>query len=128
MRMEETKMTNQITYTKTKSGYYIPNITVPECKPIGKYGMMCRSHIKNYRSVFYSMLMMTGKLNDYLHDVDQHAEELKAMLLPKYKAQYGITEQLKADNQMEWVRRMNTVTAQIEEVILNDIVYGGVER
>jgi hypothetical protein len=128
MRMEETKMTNQITYTKTKNGYFIPNLIVPECKPIGKYGMMCRSYIKNHRSVFYSMLMITGKLNDYLYDVDQQAEELKATLLPKYKAKYGITEQLKADNQMEWVRRMNTVTAQIEEVILNNVIYGGVER
>jgi hypothetical protein len=126
--MEEMKMKNEITYTLTESGYYIPNITVPEYKPIGKYGTMCRSYIKNHCSVFYSMLLMTGKLNDYLYDVDQQAEELKAMLLPKYKEQYGITEQLKSNNPMELVQRMNTVNAQIEEVILNDIVYGGVER
>jgi hypothetical protein len=74
------------------------------------------------------MLMMTSELYDYLYDVDQQAEELKAMLLPKYKEQYGITEQLKSNNPMELVQRMNTVNAQIEEVILNDIVYGGVER
>jgi hypothetical protein len=126
--MEEMKMKNGITYTLTESGYYIPNITVPECKPIGKYGMMFRDYIKNHRSIFYSMLLMTGKLNDYLHEVEQQAEALKTTLLPKYKAQYGITEQLKSNNQMEWVQRMNTVNAQIEEVILNDIVYGGVER
>lgn len=110
------------TYT-TVGDYYIPNITVPECKPIGKYGMICRTYLKNNRKVFYDILLMSGKLNDYLYDIDTQANDLRETLLPQYKAKYGVTEQLKADNQMEWVRRMNTIQNQIDEIILNEIIF-----
>ncbi len=110
------------TYTKV-GDYYIPNLTVPECKPIGKYGMICRTYLKNHRKVFYNTLFMSGKLNDYLCDIDRQANELKDNLISKYKAIYGITEHLKADNQMEWVQRMNTIQNQIDEIIFNEIIF-----
>ena len=71
---------------------------------------------------------MKGKLNDYLADIDEQACELKETLLTQYKAQNGVTGQLKADNQMEWVRLMNTIAHQIDEVILSEIIVGGMER
>lgn len=113
-------------YTKV-GDYYIPNLTVPKCKPIGKYGMLCRTYLKNHRKVFYNTLFVSGKLNDYLCNVDRQANELKDNLLPKYKKLYGITEQLKAENPMKWVQLMNTIAQQIDEIILTDIVYGGNE-
>ena len=116
-------MNKEITYTLTDSGYYIPNLTIPESKPIGKYGMLCRSYLKQHRRPFYDTLLMTGRLNDYLADIDMQACELKETLLQQYKAQNGVTEQLKADNQMEWVQLMNTIEHQIDEVILSEIVY-----
>lgn len=81
-------------YTKV-GDYYIPNLTVPECKPIGKYGMLCRTYLKNHRQAFYNTLFMSGKLNDYLYNIDSQANELKDNLLPKYKKLYGVTEHLK---------------------------------
>ena len=68
--------------------------------------------------------MINGKLKDYLQDIDNQAIFLREFLIPKYKAQYGITEKLKAENQMEWVGRMNTINNQVEETILSEIVYG----
>ena len=121
-------MNKEITYTLTDSGYYIPNLTIPENKPIGKYGMLCRSYLKQHRRPFYDTLFMKGKLNDYLADIDEQACELKETLLTQYKAQNGVTEQLKADNQMEWVRLMNTIAHQIDEVVLSEIIVGGTDR
>lgn len=115
------------TYTKV-GDYYIPNLTVPECNPIGKYGMLCRTYLKNHRKTFYNTLFISGKLNEYLVNIDRQANELKNNLLPKYKELYGVTEQLKAENQMEWVQRMNTIAHQIDEMILTDIVYSGNEQ
>lgn len=115
------------TYTKV-GDYYIPNLTVPECNPIGKYGMLCRTYLKNHREAFYNALFISGKLNTYLCDIDAQANELKNNLLPKYKKLYGITKQLKAENQMEWVQRINTIAHQIDEMILTDIVYSGNEQ
>ena len=112
------------TYTKV-GDYYIPNLTVPECKPIGKYGILCRTYLKNHHKAFYNTLFISGKLNEYLCDIDRQANKLKDNLLPKYKEKYGITEQLKSESQMEWVRQMNTIAHQIDEIILTDIVYGG---
>ena len=114
------------TYTKI-GDYYIPNLTVPKCKPIGKYGMICRTYLKNHRRTFYNTLFIIGKLNDYIFDIDAQANKLKETLLPKYKEKYGVTEKLKSENQMEWVQRMNTIAHQIDEIILTDIVYGGNE-
>ncbi len=110
------------TYTKV-GDYYIPNLTVPKCKPVGKYGMICRTYLKNHHRTFYNTLFIKGKLNDYLCDIDRQANELKDNLLPKYKELYGVTEHLKAENQMEWVKRMNNALNSIEEIILNELIF-----
>lgn len=114
------------TYTKI-GDYYIPNLTAPECKPIGKYGLLCRTYLKNHREAFYNTLFVRGKLNDYLCNINRQANELKENLLSKYKELYGVTEQLKEENQMKWVQMMNIIAHQIDEIILMDLVYGGNE-
>ena len=103
--------------------YLIPNLSIPDSKPIGKYGMLCKSYLKNHRPLLYNHLFTSGKLFDYLADVDRQAAELKDNLLPKYMTKYKVTEQLKANNQMEWVQLMNIIAHQINEIILHDIVY-----
>ena len=116
---------NKITYT-LRGDYLIPDLTVPKAEPVGMYGRVCAEYLRKNRHTFYSTLLMTGKLSDYLTDIDRQAEELKNTLLPKYKKQYGITEQLKAVNQMEWVRLMNTIAHIIDEIIYTDVIYGGI--
>ena len=114
----------QIGGTYVQDGdYLIPNLSVPDSKPIGKYGMLCKSYLKNHRPLLYNRLFTSGKLFDYLADVDRQADELKDNLLPKYMAKYDVTEQLKSYNQMEWVRLMNIIAHLINEIILHDIVY-----
>lgn len=103
--------------------YLIPNLPIPDSRPIGKYGMLCKSYLKNHRPLLYNRLFTSGKLFDYLADVDRQADELKDNLLPKYMAKYDVTEQLKSYNQMEWVRLMNIIAHLINEIILHDIVY-----
>lgn len=89
--------------------------------------MLCRTYLKNHRKAFYNILFLSGRLNDYLVEIDRQANELKDNLLPKYKELYGVTEQLKSENQMKWVQLMNTIAHQIDEIILTDIVCGGNE-
>ena len=114
----------QIGGTYVQDGdYLIPNLSIPDSKPIGKYGMLCKSYLKNHRPLLYNHLFTSGKLFDYLADVDRQAAELKDNLLPKYMTKYKVTEQLKANNQMEWVQLMNIIAHQINEIILHDIVY-----
>lgn len=113
-------MINEITYKKY-GDYFLPDFSVPQHKPIGKYGIMYRNYIKTHRRTFYSTLLMTGKLNNYLCDIDRQANELKEILLSQYKSKYEITEKLKADNQMGWIHRMNIISYQIDEVIFDEI-------
>lgn len=113
----------QIGGTYVQDGdYLIPNLSVPDSKPISKYGMLCKSYLKNYRPLLYNRLFTSGELFDYLADIDRQADDLKDILLPKYMAKYEVTEQLKANNQMEWIRLMNIIAHQIDEVILHDIL------
>ena len=117
----------ELTYSKC-GDYYLPDLCVPETKyEIGKYGMMRRTYLKEHHKGIYSAMLMNGTLLKHLEDVDNQAEELRDTLLPKYKKQYGATEELKSKDQMKWVQRMNTLSHQIEEIICSDIIYGGAE-
>ena len=103
--------------------YYIPDIRLMQHKPIGKYGRMRRRYLEQYRPVLYNNLVLSGKLNDDLYRVDQAANELLDILIPKMAKDAGVTEELKAHNQMRWIGMMNTVKAQAEEIVLQKIVY-----
>lgn len=109
--------------------YYIPALTVPEKKyNIGKYGMLRRTFLQEHHSAIYAVMMMNETLLQHLEDVNKMCCEELDRLIPAMAKNEGITEALKAADQMEWVRRMNSVKSRVEECILKDYVYGGFEN
>ena len=103
--------------------YLLPGIELPEEKPIGIWGTRHYKYLKNANRVLFSQLTISGKMNDYLADIDKQAEEMFSQLVKQLAEKDGITEALKAADQMEWVRRMNAVRAQATEIINNKLIY-----
>ena len=107
-----------------RGDYRLPCLTLPpEEKPVGVWGQRHLRYIRRHRKALYTALWMGGGLHDYLADIDRQAEEMLFQLVKDYAQRQGITEQLKAENQMEWVGRMNNCKAQAEEVILAELIY-----
>ncbi len=103
--------------------YLIPDIELPENKPVGKYGRLHGDYIKEHRIGLYSNLMLEGQLNEYLHEIDELCRNTVYDTVNKMAKQEGVTEELKAINQMEWVRKMNNIRNRAEEVVFAEIVY-----
>ncbi len=105
--------------------YYIPCLTLPndEQVEIGVWGQRHLRYIKNHHKVRYTNLLTSGKLNGYLADIDKQAEDMLFRLIKQMAEQEGVTEQLKADNQMEWVARMNNIRSRAKEIVNNNIIY-----
>ena len=105
--------------------YYIPCLKLPEeeQQPIGIWGQQHLRYIKQNRKVLYLNLLTSGKLNRYLADLDKQAEEMFSRLVRQMAEREGVTEQLKADNQMEWVARMNNIRSRATEIVNHDIIY-----
>ena len=105
--------------------YYIPCLKLPdeEQVEIGIWGMRHLEYIKHHRKGFYTSLLVGCELNRYLADVNRQADEMFDTLISQYKTAEGITEQLKADNQMEWVARMNNIRSRATEIVDHDIIY-----
>ena len=113
-----------LTYTRV-GDYYIPDIALSEqiSEPIGKYGMMRRVYLKEHRPALYSDLVLTEKLFPHLLEVEKVVRERlddKVLMMAK---RAGITEELKVRDQRAWCGAMNTIKAQVEEIILNELVY-----
>ena len=109
--------------------YYLPNIVVPHEKHhIGKYGMLHRDYIKERYPWFYARLQGKGELNDYLEEIDMRARDMVEDIISKAAPKQGITEELKATDQMKWVGLMNNLKAQAEEFVFSEIVYAEVQR
>lgn len=104
--------------------YYIPCLKLPEeeQQPIGVWGQRHLRHIKQNHKVLYLNLLTSGKLNGYLADLDNQAEEMFFQLVKQMAEREGVTEQLKADNQMEWVAQMNNIRQKATEIINHDII------
>ena len=117
------------TYTKV-GDYYIPNITVPDKKKynIGKYGNLRKTFLKEHHKSYYTALFMEGKLFEHLAETDETCHKRLKYMVTKMAEQEGVTEQLKATEQMLWVRKMNSIYNRAEEVILREYVYGGFEK
>ena len=115
---------SELSYTE-KNGILYPNVIVPEeeKKPIGKYGRMRLDYLKNHRPVIYNTLMATGKLQAHLLEIEQTAQDRLDRMMAEMKKAAGVTEKLKAENQMEWVGRMNALKAQAEEILLDELIY-----
>ena len=105
--------------------YYIPCLKLPkeEQQPIGVWGQRHLRYIKQHRKVLYFNLLTSGKLNRYLADIDKQAEDMLSRLVKQMAECEGVTEQLKADNQMEWVDRMNNIRSSATEIVNHDIIY-----
>ena len=112
------------TYTKV-GDYYLPNLlpTEQEEQPIGIWGQRHLRYIKQHHKVRYTNLLTSGKLNGYLADIDKQAEDMLFRLVKQMAEREGVTEKLKADNQMEWVARMNNIRSRATEIVNNDIIY-----
>ena len=107
---------NGISYTLGEDGLYYPDIRLPEGThyEIGRYGRM---------RALYLELLLDGNLNEYLHQMDEECYQMMERLVEQMKAKHGVTEQLKSENQMQWVGMMNNIRHCAEEVVLRDIVY-----
>ena len=103
--------------------YYIPDLKLPEeNRPIGKYGQMHREYLKEQCYGRYSSLLLTGKLWSYLEDLDEQAEERFTCIVDQMKAAEGVTEELKARDQMEWIGQMNNIRQRAQEIVRNEIL------
>ena len=114
----------EITYSKC-GDYYIPDLILPheELPPIGKYGRMRRRYLKEQHPVLFSELLLSGQLFPHLVEIDQACEGRVELLVLQMAKREGVTEALKADDQMEWVRRMNSIRSRAEEIVLHELVY-----
>lgn len=111
------------TYTQ-QGDYVLPNLILPaENQPIGLWGQRHLRYIKEHKRAFYTNLLTSCKLNSYLADIDRQAEEIFSRLVEQMAELEGVTEQLKSENQMEWVGRMNNIRNRSLEVINTDLIF-----
>ena len=114
---------NGMSYT-LHGDYYLPDLVLREEEPTyGKYGMLRKQFLKEHRSARYQHLLLTGKLNEHLNQTDQEAREQVETLMEQMTEKQGVTEELKAQDQMERVRLMNNIKASAEEIVLKNMVY-----
>ena len=115
---------NGISYT-LQGDYYLPDIALSneEQQPVGIWGQRHLWYIKQHHKVLYTNLLTSGKLNGYLVDIDKQAEEMFSRLVKQMAEREGVTETLKAENQMEWVGRMNNIRSRATEIVNNDLIY-----
>ena len=114
---------NGLNYT-LHGDYYLPDLEIDEEEPTyGKYGIMRKQFLKEHRSARYQYLVLTGKLTEHLNQIDKEVREKVEMLVEQRAGQWGVTEELKMRDQMEWVRRMNNIKNVAEEMVLLEIIY-----
>ena len=106
--------------------YFLPCLSLPaekENKPIGVWGQQHLRYLKQHRKVLYTNLLTSGKLDSYLADIDKQAEDMFLRLVEQMAKREGVTEQLKAENQMEWVCRMNNIRSRAMEIVNDELIY-----
>ena len=110
---------------REENGYLIPNLTLPEEEQveIGIWGQRLLEYIKHHRKGFYTSLAIGCELNRYLADINKQAEEMFDALIKQFKQTEGITEQLKADDQMEWLARMNNIRQRATEIVNEELIF-----
>ena len=117
------KSINNIEYILV-GDYYIPDLKLPnEERPIGKYGRMHREYLKEHNPMRFNDLVLEGQLWTYLADLNEQAQERLSLIVEQMKASEGVTEDLKASDQMAWVQTMNNIYNRAEEIVLKEIVY-----
>ena len=112
----------ELTYT-TVNDVQIPNLTLPETEPIGRYGRLRQKYLREHRPVMWNRLVLTGMLYEHLHEIETAAQSRIDLMLPKMAASAGATEALKASDPLRWTGLMNACKAQAEEVVLSELIY-----
>lgn len=104
--------------------YYFPTLIMAEdSRPVGRWGRMYKRYLKEHHPARYQALLLSGRLNTYLADIDAQAEEQLELLTRQMAEREGVNEELKAANQMEWVRRMNSIQSRAEELVQNNLIF-----
>lgn len=124
-KLEKVIVENGITYLLGEDDIYYPDLQLPEGTNylIVKYGCMRCEYLKDFKHGYYMTLLLDGKLNEYLHEIYEQCYEMLDCLVEQMKKKQGVTEQLKSENQMLWVRRMNNIMASAEEIVMREVVY-----
>lgn len=112
----------ELTYTM-QGDYRLPNLISPESPKVGKYGMLRHSYLRKHREGLYTGMLMKGNLNAHLEEVDREANRMLEQLTTQMAQEQGVTEELKAQDQMLWVQRMNNIRQAVEEQIVQDLIY-----
>lgn len=112
----------ELTYRQT-GDYLVPDLELPENPKVGKFGMLRQTYLREHRSPIYTGMLFSGKLNPHLEEIDRQANEMLDRLIAQMKQEQGVTEELKAENQMLWVQMMNTIRNAAEEIVLNELIY-----
>jgi len=116
---------NGLDYTLVND-HYLPNLTVAapaEQHPTGRWGHLHRRYLKEHHPVRYNQLVLSGELGSYLASLDKQADEQLALIIRQMQDAEGVTEALKAENQLEWVRRMNSIRSRAEEIIQKELIF-----
>lgn len=116
----------KIEYVKV-GDYYIPNLTLPKPRRtgnIGKYGRLKLNYMKKHNIPEYTEMLLNNELNSYLLDVEDECKNKIEILIKQMTGKENITEELKANNQLEWVEKMNSIKQSAEEIVLNELIYG----
>ena len=111
----------ELTYTK-RGDYLLPDLKLPQNPNLGKYAMMRRSYLKESRPGLYTGMMISGRLNIHLTEVEQQAQAMMERLLTQLAKSEGMTEELKSTDQMAWVQRMNSITTRAEEIVRSQLI------
>ena len=112
---------NELTY-HCEGDYLNPDLLPSPSPQIGAWGERRKRYLQQYHDALYTGLLLSGKLNAHLEEIDRSAHEMFDLLMTQYAAREGVTEKLKAENQMEWVRRMNDIRERVEEIIITDLI------
>ena len=115
----------KITYREV-NGYLIPNLKLPPEEAdirLGKWGMMYKSHLEKHRSAVFNSLLIKGKLYQHCAEVEKQANEMFELLIEQMKEREGVTEELKEQDQMEWVQRMGNIEARAREIVCEEVIY-----
>ena len=116
---------NGLDYTMV-NGYYLPNLTVAaptEQHPTGRWGRLHKRYLKEHHPIRYNQLLLSGELGSYLAKLDKQAEEQLALIIRQMQEAEGVDEALKAADQLEWVRRMNSIRNRAEEIIKSELIF-----
>ena len=112
----------KITYTRV-GDYYLPNLVAPESPKVGRWGMLRFNYLRKHREALYTIMLVENTLNPHLEEIDRQAHEMEQLLISQLAQREGITERLKAENQMEWVARMNNIRNRADEIVLNELIF-----